>query len=176
MARNPKQDANLKPPFDSNQNREEASKNGRKGGKRSGEVRRMRRDAKKTIQFLMELDAVGNVEKNLDAVGIPEGERSNMTATWTKCFTEWLRTGDVRLLEVMMKYGGFDEGELRRERESRARIRAMDKSGIPVQGEIDASSKNEVLIVLPDDGRGAPGAVGITEQDAGELLADPSEA
>ena len=35
MARNPKQDANLKPPFDSNQNREEASKNGKKGGKKA---------------------------------------------------------------------------------------------------------------------------------------------
>ena len=40
MARNPKQDANLaKKPFTSEQSREEAAKNGRKGGIASGKAR-----------------------------------------------------------------------------------------------------------------------------------------
>ena len=170
MPRNPKQDANLAPPFTSDQSREEAAKNGHKGGVKSGEVRRLRRDAKKAIRYLMELDAEGNTNLNLEIVGVPEEHRSNMMATWAKCYTDWLKTGDIRLLEILMKYGGFDEAELRKKKESEARIRAMDKSGIPVSGEVDAPSQSQVMIILPDDGRGAPGAVGITESDTKSLM------
>lgn len=173
MARNPKQDANLKPIQKGELSKEEAKKRGSLGGKKSGEVRRLRRDAKSTIRYILGLNAVGTVQKNLEATGIPENERSNMTATWVKCYTEWLRTGDIKLLEVLMKYGGFDEAELRKGKESEARIRAMDKSGIPVPGENESGARNEVMIVLPDDGRGAPGAVGITERDAEMLTTDP---
>ena len=48
-----------------------------------------------------------------------------MTATWVKCYTEWLKTGNIKLLEVLMKYDGFDEAELRKARESYERIRAI---------------------------------------------------
>ena len=131
----------------------------------------MCRDAKKTIQYIMGLDAVGNTEENLKRVGIPDDACTNMTATWVKCYTEWLRTGNIKLLEVLMKYGGFDEAELRKARESDARIRAMDKSGIPVLGEAD-TMKSEVFVVLPDDGRGAPGATAISEDEADAFIAD----
>ena len=170
MARNPKQDANLRPIQKGELSPEEAKKRGSAGGKKSAEVRRMRRDAKKTIQYIMALDAVGNTKENLIRVGIPEEVCVNMTATWVKCYTEWLRTGNIKLLEVLMKYGGFDEAELRRARESEARIRAMDKSGIPVLGEVDSTS--DVFVVLPDDGRGAPGAIAISEDEADALIAD----
>ena len=145
MARNPKQDANLRPLRKGELSSEEAKKRGSVGGKKSAEVRRMRRDAKKTIQYIMELDAVGNTAENLKRVGIPEEACSNMTATWVKCYTEWLRTGNVKLLEVLMKYGGFDEAD---------------------------PTKSEVFVVLPDDGRGAPGAVAISEEEADALMAD----
>lgn len=170
MARNPKQDANLKPPFDSNQSREEASKNGRKGGLKSGEARRLRKDAKKTIQYIMQLDAAAAVKANLEKAEIPEDAHSNMTATWVKCFTDYLRTGDIRLLEALMRYGGFDEAELRKARESEARVEAMNKSGIPVGAEPESGNRSDVLIVLPDDGRGAPGAKQVTQREADFLI------
>ena len=44
---------NLKP-FDSNQNREEAKKNGRKGGKKSGEVRRQKKTMREILDYLLE--------------------------------------------------------------------------------------------------------------------------
>ncbi len=171
MARNPKQDANLRLIQKGELSSEEAKVRGSAGGRKSGEARRMRRDAKKTIQYILELDAVGNTKENLKRVGIPEEACSNMTATWVKCYTEWLRTGNVKLWEVLMKYGGFDEAELRKAKESDARIRAMDKSGIPVFGEADPT-KSEVFVVLPDDGRSAPGAVAISEEEADALMAD----
>lgn len=48
-----KREDNLKP-FDSNQNREEAKKNGRKGGKRSGEVRREKANFKRILTDIYE--------------------------------------------------------------------------------------------------------------------------
>ena len=171
MARNPKQNANLRPIRKGEPSPEEVKKRGSAGGKKSVEVRRIRKDAKKTIQYIMELDAVGNTKENLIRVGIPEEVCTNMTATWVKCYTEWLRTGNVKLLEALMKYGGFDEAELRKAKESDARIRAMDRSGIPVLGEADPT-KSDVFVVLPDDGRGAPGAITISEDEADALMAD----
>lgn len=116
MARNPKQDANLRPIQKGELSSEEAKKRGSAGSKKSGEVRRMCRDVKKTIQYILGLNAVDNTEKNLKRLGIPEEACTNMTATWVKCYTEWLRTGNIKLLEVLMKYGRFDEAELRKAR------------------------------------------------------------
>ncbi len=71
----------------------------------------MRRDAKKNIQYIMELDAVGSTAEHLKRIGIPEEACSNMTAAWVKCYTEWLRIGNVKLLKILMKYGGFAEAD-----------------------------------------------------------------
>ena len=170
MARNPKQDANLKPPFDSNQSREEAAKNGRKGGRKSGEIRRNKRNAREAIELLMNLPVVGNTESNLEALGIPKEERTYMMASVSKAMAEWLRTGDPKYFDILMRHGGFDESEKRKALESAARIRAMDQSGIPIQGETENINRSEVFVVLPDDGRGAPGATAISEEDAQNLL------
>ena len=45
---------NLKPPYTSDQNPEEASKNGKKGGVASGEARRKRRDIRAAMEALLE--------------------------------------------------------------------------------------------------------------------------
>ena len=49
-------------PFTSEQNREEAKINGKKGGIRSGEVRREKATMKKTLEML--LDQVANIKDN----------------------------------------------------------------------------------------------------------------
>lgn len=49
-------------PFTSEQNREEAKINGKKGGIRSGEVRREKATMKKTLEML--LDEVANIKDN----------------------------------------------------------------------------------------------------------------
>lgn len=51
----PKREDNLKP-FDSNQSREKAKINGKKGGIKSGEVKRERKKFKEIFETLMELD------------------------------------------------------------------------------------------------------------------------
>ena len=46
---------NLKPPFTSDQNREEASKNGKKGGKASGEARRRKKEMRERLELLLSM-------------------------------------------------------------------------------------------------------------------------
>lgn len=73
-------------PFTSNQNREEAKKNGRKGGINSGKVRRKRKAMKKQAELLLSLpfnltDKNGNeLKKVLEKLGINEENTDNQMA------------------------------------------------------------------------------------------------
>lgn len=73
-------------PFTSNQSREEAKKNGSKGGKKSGEVRRQRKAMKEQAELLLSLpfkltDRNGNELKEvLEKLGIDEENIDNQMA------------------------------------------------------------------------------------------------
>ena len=80
MARNPKQDANLKPYKKGDITSEEAKKRGRAGGVKSGESRRAKRDAKSAVRYLLDLAAKGKIADNLKELGFPANEQTNMAA------------------------------------------------------------------------------------------------
>ena len=68
---------NIKPhQFTSDQSREEAVKNGRKGGKRSGEVRSFQAEVNK----LLNMKPTGKTKEFLDEMGIPAGSQNHRTA------------------------------------------------------------------------------------------------
>lgn len=67
---------NLKP-FDSNQSREEAKKNGRKGGIKSGEVRRARKTLKEELLLLLES---GNTQNKISLALIQKALKGNIKA------------------------------------------------------------------------------------------------
>lgn len=156
---------NMRPPT----TKEEAKRRGHNGGVKSGEVRRNKKNARETMRMMLQLAAKGNISDTLKNLGVEESDRTNFAAMCGKAFTEYMRTGDIRQLETVIKIAGYDASENRKDRESEARIRAMDKSGIPIAGEVDASSRNDVLIVLPDDGRGNPGGTAVLESQAEEI-------
>lgn len=61
-------------PFTSNQDREEARKNGRKGGIRSGEVRREKATMKKTLEMLLdEKNKEGKTYREESTLGLIKG-------------------------------------------------------------------------------------------------------
>lgn len=65
-------------PFTSEQSREEAVKNGRKGGKKSGEVRRERKKFKEDMELLLSVDVKDpDMKKVLTAFGIDKKDMSN---------------------------------------------------------------------------------------------------
>lgn len=64
-------------PFTSDQSREEAVKNGRKGGIASGEARRRKKDLKKIMKRLMEQKPTPENQEFLRDAGVSEDDMSN---------------------------------------------------------------------------------------------------
>lgn len=163
MARNPKQDANLKPYKKGDLSPEEARKRGINGGKKSGEVRRNRRDAKQAARYILNLAAKGKIAENLTDLGIEENEQTNMVALQTRLFTMAVG-GNLDAYMTLMKMAGYDPKEERDERESinadRRRdvetqykmdvmaARGIDNADVSVNLN-DEDGKSDVVIYLP---------------------------
>lgn len=83
-------------PFTSEQNREEAKKNGAKGGKKSGEVRRQRKAMKEQLDMLLSLP-FKEIEKLdfIENLGIDKGQIDNQMALLVAMYGRALK-GDVQ--------------------------------------------------------------------------------
>ena len=153
MARNPKQDANLKPPFDSNQNREEASKNGRKGGKASGEARRAKRDARQAARYILGLAAKGQIKDNTKTLGAKDEDGiTNMEALQARLYSMAM-SGNLEAYMTLMKMAGYDPKENRDERES---IASERRRMMELEAKLDTLSQNTEHISM---------AVGLGNED-----------
>lgn len=88
-------------PFTSNQSREEAKKNGSKGGKKSGEVRRQRKAMKEQMEMLLTLP-VKNQEQHsfIASLGINEKEIDNQMALIVAMYAKALK-GDVQAFNAI---------------------------------------------------------------------------
>lgn len=90
-------------PFTSNQNREEARRNGSKGGKRSGEVRRQRKAMKQQMELLLSLPAKYKQEKDfMDFLGIEEDNWDNQMALIIALYKKAMK-GDVAAFQEIRK-------------------------------------------------------------------------
>lgn len=88
-------------PFTSNQNREEAKKNGSKGGKKSGEVRRQRKAMKEQMELLLTLPF--KQEKQLQFIkelGIGQKDIDNQMALIVAIYGKALK-GDVQAFNTI---------------------------------------------------------------------------
>lgn len=146
---------NLKPV----RTKEEAKQRGRNGGKKSGESRRKKRDAKQSISLLLELAAQGNLDKNLKQLGFSEEDRTNMNALTARMFSKAM-SGDVAAFKALMDYGGFNPDQKLKDKEREARIRALEDDGYsqsPGGGGFDDGDEEgdteDVVIYVPDNGR-----------------------
>lgn len=117
MPRNPKQDQNLKPIKKGDLTDEELKKRASNGGKKSGEARRKKRDAKQAARYILDLAAKGKVADNLTELGIKENDQTNMVALQTRLFTMAI-SGNIDAYMTLMKIAGYDPKEIRDERES----------------------------------------------------------
>lgn len=83
-------------PFTSEQNREEAKKNGAKGGKKSGEVRRQRKAMKEQMEMLLSLP-FKQIEKLdfIENLGIDKEQIDNQMALLVAMYGRALK-GDVQ--------------------------------------------------------------------------------
>ena len=162
MARNPKQDANLKPIQKGDLSKEELKKRQSNGGKKSGEVRRAKRDAKSAIRYLLDLPPTVSVKANLKEMGFPVNEQTNMAALQARLFTMAMG-GNIEAYNTLMKMAGYEPEENRKERESiasdarrekelEAKVNALggDMDGAQMAVNLhDEDANNDVVIYMP---------------------------
>lgn len=88
-------------PFTSEQNREEAKKNGQKGGIKSGEVRRQRKAMKEQMEILLSLPFKQEKQlKFMKSLGIEEEEIDNQMALMVAMYAKALK-GDVQAFNAI---------------------------------------------------------------------------
>ena len=154
MARSPKQNANLKPIKKGELSSEEAKRRGSNGGKKSGEVRREKRDARDAARYLLNLTAKGQMLENVKGnFNIAKDDKpTNMDVLMARLFV-MAYSGNLEALEAYMKYAGMKPEENRNERESLAADSRRER-------ELDA--KLQALGQAPE---GATMAVGLGNED-----------
>ena len=105
---------NLKPV----QTKEEARTRGANGGKKSGEVRRAKRDARKAARYILQLAAQGTQLANVEGMGASaEDGITNMEVLQARLFAMAM-SGDIKAYETLIKVAGYWAEENRAERES----------------------------------------------------------
>lgn len=88
-------------PFTSNQSREEAKKNGSKGGKKSGEVRRKRKAMKEQMEMLLTLPVKNQEQYSfISNLGIDKKEIDNQMALIVAMYAKALK-GDVQAFNAI---------------------------------------------------------------------------
>lgn len=162
MARNPKQDANLKPIKKGDLSKEELKKRQHNGGVKSGEVRRAKRDAKSAVRYLLDLAAKGKIADNLKELGFPANEQTNMAALQARLFTMAM-SGNIDAYTTLMKMAGYEPEENRKERESisadrrreielDAKVAALGSNPEGMSASVNMSDEdgnNDVVIYMP---------------------------
>ena len=139
---------NLKPV----RTKEEAKKRGAAGGKKSGASRRKKRDARQAIRYVLDMAATGKLDEKLEGLGFDEEDRTNMTGL-TVAMMMRAASGDVSAYKALMDYGGFHPDQKLKERESRARIAAMESGGGAPGVDAEEGSTDDVVIYVPENGR-----------------------
>ena len=140
---------NLKP-FSSDQSREEAAKNGKKGGIASGESKRRKKALKKTIESVLCLDVDPATKVALEQLGVDPSDQSIQTA-----IVVGQALKDTKAADFIAKYMGSDPRvEIERERLK------LEKERLELQRERGTDAKDgeedggeDVVIYLPDNGR-----------------------
>ena len=93
-------------PFTSDQDREQAKINGRKGGKASGEARRKNKNMKECLKILLSLDVKSpKAREQLKALGIDDKEMTNQMALMVSMLNKALK-GDKGCAEFIRDTSG----------------------------------------------------------------------
>lgn len=145
---------NLKP-FTSEQSREEAVKNGKKGGLASGKARREKRALRERAKLIMELPADPRVARAMKKTGIDVFDNTDVVLAG---IYKGVLKGDTKSINLWMELTGDSIRE-----QERTEIRALEKRKAELEAE-RAAMENELYKMrldalkgvgdneLPDDG------------------------
>ncbi|MCX4355819.1 MAG: hypothetical protein OSJ43_06295 [Oscillospiraceae bacterium] len=130
--------------------KDNAKECGSRGGIKSGEVRRAKKDAREAMKFLLDLPAKGNLNSNLKELGYSEGERTNLAALSARIFTIAM-SGNLDAAKELLKIAGYDPEEIRKERES---LSSDERRGKELDAKINAlmgKSEGDISINMKDE-------------------------
>lgn len=123
---------------------------GSRGGIKSGEARRAKRDAREAMRFLLDLPAKGNLESNLKQLGYAESERTNLAALMARIYTIAMG-GNLDAAKELLKIAGFDPEEIRKERESISSDKRRDKELDAKINALMGKSEGDISINMKDE-------------------------
>lgn len=136
-----KREDNLKP-FDSNQNREEAKKNGRKGGKASGESRRRKKAMRESFETLFAMQCPEKVVKAFKKQGLDVPDNITYEEALTYSMMMKAMGGDARMTSLLLDVTGDKFSDQMRQRElewkekqgAEAKTEALDRLDSLLEG------------------------------------------
>ena len=89
--------------------KENASEMGKKGGRKSGEVRRRKRDMKTAMKLLLDLGVASpKVQQQMQALGINERDMTNQMAVLLSVLNQAMK-GDIKAAEFVRDTAGETE-------------------------------------------------------------------
>jgi len=176
--------------------KEEARLRGASGGRRSGEVRRAKRDARQAAKRVLLMGAAGKLKDNLIDLGYDPASDDgilNIDVLVARLMVMGA-AGNLQAGKELLKLAGYDSEENRAERESRAadrrknreseaRLAALERGGVEryassyTEGDGDGAVE-DVFVYLPDNGRDSDLQVSgdIGNPGGGEADGEDSEA
>ena len=151
MAKREGKPENLKPP----RSKDEARERGSKGGVKSGQARRRKRDMKQAADLILSMRVQNPaVLEILEGLDVPEEERSYSMAVVVSMIREAILNGNVRSAEFLRDLVG--DGALARERKEKLRLERerleMDKA----QKQDNGEGMPVIINIRPNDESGDP--------------------
>lgn len=123
------------------------------GGKKSGEVRRKKRDARQAAKLILNLPVEFDaVKANLKKMGVDPDDMTNMVALMARMFTKGIE-GDEKAVRLLLEMSG----DTPRQKNEDARLK-MEKEKHRKEMEIMSESNtteetDDLVIYVPDNGR-----------------------
>lgn len=162
---------------------EEAAEKGRRGGVKSGETRRAKRDARQAAQKLLQMAAKGKMRDNLIELGYDPKDQDgiqNIDVIVARLMVQ-AAGGNLDASARLLKIAGYDyeenrieresiNADRRKERESEARLDALSKGNVERYSTAysdgdDDEAVEDVFIYLPDNGRDKDLNLGMATDD-----------
>lgn len=135
------QDKNLIP-FTSEQNREEAKKNGRKGGIASGEARRRKKSMKESFEALFDMQASDKYKNAFKKQGYDVPDNLTMEQTLVLSMMAKAIAGDARMASLVLDVMGEKQSD------------RLKRKELELKEKMASDTKNEALERLDDILRG----------------------
>lgn len=124
---------NLKPV----RTKEEAKKRGQNGGKKSGVVRRAKRDAKSAAKLILDLPCAENIARNLKSLNISEQDFTNRVSIMARLFQEAM-SGNVSAIRTMIELAGELPNQQLEEKRFEAEIEGKESGNNAVDDWVEA--------------------------------------